>query len=190
MEKSKGSQARSIIDVEHWSHLMGKDLERSDLQPLQPVRITRKGALRVSVQTRDALGFSVGDRVGIALQKGHCVLRGQEQGGVAFKPGRPISMTLSEEVAEKLCPPGAAGAVIIDGKGEAKIFPLKLREHPPDPFGPRFVDELQEDCVVRHGIPGLPRDGWTREALSDLEEMLCSEPFRVDPVSVIAKGED
>ena len=190
MEKSKGSQARYIIDAEHWSCMMGKDLERSDLQPLQPVGITRKGALKVSVQTRDALGFSVGDRVEIVLQKGHCVLRKQEQRGVAFKPGRPLSLTLSEEVAEKLCPPGAAGAVIVDEKGEARIFPLRLQEHPPDPLGPRFVDELREDCVVRHGIPGLPRDGWTREALSDLEEILCSEPFRVDPVSVIAEGED
>jgi len=168
---------------------MGLDLRKSDLQPLQMVRI-KKGALKISVRTRDALGFSVGNCIGVELRKGQCVPRKQVQGGVAFEPGKPLTLTVSGEIVKTVSPLGAASALLISGKGEARILPVRVQEHPPDLLGPRFIDELRENCVVRHAVPGLSRDGWTPEALHDLEEMLCSEPFRVDPVSVISEGKD
>ena len=87
--------------------------------------------------------------------------------------------------------PAANGAALrIGGNGQTRTLPLRVEKHPPDVLGPRFIDELGEDCVIRHAIPGLPRGGWTEETLCELREMLCAEPFRTDPVAAIADGDD
>jgi len=185
----EGSAARSVVDMKCWSNLMGLDLGKSDLQPLQTVRI-KKGAFKISVRTRDALGFSVGDRMGVELMKGQCLLRKQVEGGVAFEPGKPVTMSVSGEIVRTISPPDAASDLLISGRDDARILPVKVQEHAPDLLGPRFIDELRENCVVRHAVPGLSRDRWTPEALHDLEDMLCSEPFRLDPVSAISQGSD
>jgi len=181
---------KSLTDVKRWSCLMGRDLERTNLQPLQPVRINKNGAIKISVKTRDALGCSAGDRVGVELQNGQCWLRKQVQGGVPFKAGKPVSLTVSEEMVNALSPSGVVESVLIGQEREGRILPVMVREHAPDVLGPRYIDELRENCVVRHAIPGPPRDGWTSETLRELKEMLCSEPFRFDPVSAIASGND
>ena len=179
-----------LVDAKSWSYLMGRDLRRSESQPLQPVRINRNGCIEITVRSLRSLGFAAGDHVQVQLWKGRCVLRKHTQGGVPFRAGRPVKLPVSAEIAGALSPPGAVTAVLIGQEEEAKILPVMVQEYAPDPLGPRFIDELRGSCVVRHAVPGLPRDGWTPEALCELEEMLCSEPFRVDPVSAIAQGND
>ena len=78
----------------------------------------------------------------------------------------------------------------VGGNGEERTLPLVIEEHPADILGPRFVDELQGDCVVRHAIPGLSRDEWDAEGIRELERLLCAQPFRMDPVAAIADGHD
>jgi hypothetical protein len=109
-------------DAESWASLMGRDLERAHLQPIEPV-----------------------------------------DGGAAVRIG---------------------------GRGEERTLPLVIQEHRPDVLGPRFVDELRDDLVLRHAIPGLSREGWDTGQIRQLERLLCSEPFRVDPVAAIADGDD
>ena len=86
--------------------------------------------------------------------------------------------------------PGAAGAIAVGREGQERVLPVRVAEHPADVLGPRFIDELRDDCVVRHAIPGPPHDGWTPERLGELETLLCSQPFGVDPVAAIADGDD
>jgi len=154
-----------LTEVKYWSRLMGRDLEKSDLQPLQPAPINRNGVIEISVKTKDALGFSVGDRVGMKIQDGLCMLRADTQGGIAFKPGKPVKLPVSEEIAKALSSSGTAGSILIGGKEKAVILPVIVQEHPPDVLGPRFIDELREDCIVRHAIPGPPWDGWAQEGV-------------------------
>ena len=106
---------KSLIDMKQWCHLMGLDLRKSDLQPLQPIRINKNGAIKINVKTGDALGFSASDCVGVELRNGQCLLRKQEQGGVPFKAGKPLSLTVSEEIMKAISSPGA------DGHGSANI---------------------------------------------------------------------
>jgi len=91
---------------------------------------------------------------------------------------------------QSLAPEEGGDAIRIGGDGQERTLPLRLEEHPPDVLGPRFIDELRDDCVVRHAIPGPARDAWTPDALSGLAGLLCAEPFRIDPVSAIADGDD
>ena len=80
--------------------------------------------------------------------------------------------------------------VRIGGNGEERTLPLEVEEHPADILGPRFVDELHADRVVRHAIPGLSRDEWSGERIGELVGLLCSKPFRIDPVKAVAEGSD
>ncbi len=91
---------------------------------------------------------------------------------------------------QPLEPVDDGAAVRIGGKGEERTLSLTILEHPVDVLGPRFVDELRADRVVRHAIPGLSRDAWDAGRIRELEHLLCSEPFRVDPIAAIADGED
>jgi hypothetical protein len=91
---------------------------------------------------------------------------------------------------QPLEPVDDGAAVRIGGKGREQTLPLTIEEHPPDILGPRFVDELRADRVVRHAIPGLSRDEWDAGRVGELERLLCSEPFRVDPIPAIVDGDD
>ena len=171
-------------DVKRWARLMGRDLERTNLQPLQPVRFNRNRTFEMSGQTLDSLGFSKSERLRVQLQNGQCLLWKQAQGGIALEKGK---LTVSERMVNAF---SSTGAILIGREGEGRILPVTVQEHPPDVLGPRFIDQLDENCIVRHAIPGLPGDGWTSETLQELEELLCSEQFRVDPRSALAEGGD
>jgi hypothetical protein len=82
------------------------------------------------------------------------------------------------------------GALHIGDGGETRTVSLRVEEHQPDPLGPRFIDELHGDSVVRHAVPGPTRSAWTEQVLRELEGMVCAEPFPVDPVPPIAEGDD
>ena len=81
-------------------------------------------------------------------------------------------------------------AVRIKGDGEERTLPLVIEEHAADILGPRFVDELRSDRVVRHAIPGLSRDGWDARNIGEFKRLMCSEHLRLDPVADIAEGDD
>ena len=97
---------------------------------------------------------------------------------------------LAKSDLQPLEPMDDGAAVRIGGNGEDRTLPLAIEEHSADILGPRFVDELRADCVVRHSIPGPPRDGWDAGRIHRLEHLLCSEPFRVDPISAIGECDD
>ena len=175
------------MDVNRWAQWMGRDLEQAELQPLQPVRVGRDRAIRLHNPALRTLGFSGEDRLIVKGRDGACVLCRATGGGGALEKGR---LPVAEAVAKVLSPPGASGAMLVGRKGEAAIVPLYIQEHAPDLLGPRFIDEWRGDRVVRHAIPGPPRDAWTPDALRDLEDLLCAEPFPVDPLPILAKGED
>ncbi|MGD2175251.1 MAG: hypothetical protein PVJ27_07595 [Candidatus Brocadiaceae bacterium] len=81
-------------------------------------------------------------------------------------------------------------ALRVGSEEDAQVLPIRVVEHPPDVLGPRFLDELQGDCIVRHAIPGPTRDEWAGECLEELAGMACSAPWRIDPVDVLAQGDD
>lgn len=195
-----------ITDMIYWSQLMGQDLERSELQPLQPIKISKKGIVEVNVKSIRALQFSAGDRLEINLKNGLCMLQKNGQNGIVFKAGKPVKFPVSEDIAKVISSGSSNTAVLINRKGEGIILPVIVQEYPPDVLGPRFIDELREDKVIRHAIPGLSRDSWTEETLFELENSICREPFalsrgvetlqskkttfRIDPISIIAQGND
>ncbi len=178
-----------ITDVKIWARLMGRELEKAHIQPLEAIRI-RNGAFKVTGQTIRSLGLSIGDRVQVEQDDGHFLLRRDAQGEGIVEKGIVINLTGSEEFANAVPPPDAAAILLVGTEGEGSILPVVVEEHPPDVLGPRFIDELRYNYIVRHAIPGLPRDGWTPEVLRELEDMLCSEPFHTDPASIIAQGND
>ena len=178
------------VSLKRWAGLMGRDLPRSKFQPLQPVRVNRKGEVELTLASMGAMGFSSGDRVGVQIVRGVCTLGRCVRGGAALAAGEKLRFPVAEKLRRRILPAETSGAVLVGTKGEGRIFPIIVREHGPDVLGPRFIDELCEDRVIRHAVPGLPRDGWTPEALGELETLLCAEPFRVDPVAAIAGGSD
>jgi hypothetical protein len=173
--------------VNRWAQWMGRDLEQAVLQPLQPVRVGRDRAIRLHNPALRALGFSGEDRLIVERRDGACALCRATSGGRALEKGK---LPVAETVAQALSPPGASGALLVGREGEAAIAPLYVQEHAPNVLGPRFVDEWHGDRVVRHAIPGPPRDAWTPDALRELEDLLFAEPFPVDPLPILAKGED
>lgn len=96
---------------------------------------------------------------------------------------------LEKAEAQPLKPVDGGAAIRIGGDGEERTLPIEVEVHPVDALGPRFVDELLPDRVVRHAIPGPARDGWTPERLRELEDLLCREPFRLDPVAALREGD-
>ncbi len=85
---------QALIDVARWSRLMGRDLKRSELQPLQTVRVERDNTVEITVESLRALGFSPGDRVQVELRDGGCVLqRLSREGGVMTGARQPSSTT-------------------------------------------------------------------------------------------------
>lgn len=181
------------IDTKRWARLMGRDLGLSKLQPLQPVRIRKDGTLKITRRSLQALEISSGDRLRVQLRDARCLLTKARRGGVRAGEGR---LPVPHRVCCALFVDGVEGgrrpmpAVLVGGDGEARIVPIHVQEHAPDLLGPRFVDEFRGDGVVRHAIPGPCRDDWTREALGELEELLCPKPFKVDPVRSLAQGDD
>ncbi|MFC1718535.1 hypothetical protein ACFL6S_33070 [Candidatus Poribacteria bacterium] len=175
----------SLLDAGYWASIMGQELVESSLQPLQPVKVGRKNTIQFMCLTE--LGFSSADRFVVEVQDGRCILRRVEHGGLPIVKGK---LTVSEEVRNVLSQPDADGAILVGRQGEAFMLPVFVKEHPPDPLGPRFIDELLPNRIIRHAIPGPARGEWTTEALHDLVEMICSEPFSVDPIPAIAQGDD
>jgi hypothetical protein len=169
---------------------MGQELPESQAQPLQSVRITRKGTIALAAASVRALGFSAGDGLTLDLHNGRCRLRACKRGGVTFEGGRSVTLTLTAKVAGHLSSSGAAGLALVRRGGEGTVLPVLVREHAPDLLGPRIVDEVRDADIVRHAIPGPSREGWTAKALRQLEEILCAEPFDMDPVPAIGEGND
>ena len=176
-------------DATAWASLMGRDLPRADLQPLQAAHVTRSGTLRIAWDTFRAAEFQAGERVGVALRDGRAVL-GRQDDGLPIEKGKDASLPVSDEVASALGAGDAHGAIVVGGHGAVRILPVRVREHAPDVLGPRFVDDVRDDCIVRHAVPGPPHDGWTDDALAELEGLVCGEPFRTDPVAILAEGDD
>ena len=108
-------------DPRQWASLMGRDLEKADLQPIAPMN--------------DGADLRIG------------------------------------------------------GQEDDRTLTLVIQEHLPDVLGPRFLDELRGDLVVRHAIPGPARNEWTADRIRELEGLLCAQPFRLDPVAAIADGD-
>jgi len=81
-------------------------------------------------------------------------------------------------------------ALRLAGHGKELTRPLRIVEHAPDILGPRFVDEVRTDVILRHAIPGPSKDEWDDTACQRLADLLCNEPFRLDPVPALSEGED
>jgi hypothetical protein len=177
----------TAINAESWAVLMGRDMERADLQPLQSVQLYGDRAIKLSNQTLKALGFSKQDRLRVKVKNGRCLLCKATSRGSALQGGR---VRVSARAAEAMSRNGGTCVIVGSREGQAEIMPVRVEEHGPDVLGPRFVDELSAQGVLRHATPGLPRQGWTPKALGELEGLLCSEPFCTDPVAVVAKGDD
>ena len=97
---------------------------------------------------------------------------------------------LEKADAQPLGTVDGGAAVRVGSDGEERTLPIVVKEYPADVLGPRFVDELLPDRVVRHAVPGPARDEWTVERLAELEGLLCGEPFRIDPVAALCEGDD
>ena len=80
--------------------------------------------------------------------------------------------------------------VLVAVNGAARLLPVRVQEHSPDVLGPRFIDELHDNCVVRHAVPGLSVHDWTTGSVAQLHSLLCSEPLRADPLAALATGND
>lgn len=172
----------SMLDADYWASIMGRELLKSSRQPVQ---VSRKNTIQFMCLAE--LGFSSPDRFTVEIQDDRCALRRVEHGGFPIVKGK---LAVSEAVKAKLSQSDADGAILVGKQGEADILPIFVREYPPDPLGPRFIDELLSDRIIRHAIPGPPRDGWTAKMLHELVEKVCSEPFRIDPVTAIAQGDN
>lgn len=81
-------------------------------------------------------------------------------------------------------------AMRLAGGGKELTRLLRIVEHPPDILGPRFIDEVRTDVILRHAIPGPSRDDWDETTCQRLADLLCDEPFRLDPVPAVSEGED
>jgi hypothetical protein len=176
---------KSLLEADYWGSIMGQELMKSDFQPLQPASVSRNNTIQIMCLSE--LGFTSADRFTIEVQDTRCTLRRAKQGELTIDKRR---LTVSDEVRAALSQPNVDGAMLIGRKGEATILPVFVQEYPPDPLGPRFIDELLSGCIIRHAIPGPACDEWTAETLGDLVEMTCSEPFSVDPIKAISQGDD
>jgi len=81
-------------------------------------------------------------------------------------------------------------ALRLAGAGGEQTLPVTVVEHPADILGPRFLDEVRPDSILRHAIPGPSRDAWDHPSLQELANLLCGEPFSLDPVPALADGDD
>ena len=169
---------------------MGRDAPMSDCQPIQPVKVSRNGVVKIAPGSLGDLGFAKGDRLCLAVRGGRCVVEKAGRGGAVRQAGKPVRLPASEQVAAAMHPPGAAGAVLVGGDGQARVLPVRVVEHAPDVLGPRLLDELRDGEIARHVIPGPTRDGWGSETLGELTELTCSQPFGLDPLAAIADGDD
>ena len=175
-------------DPKAWASVMGRDLPMADRQPLEIVRLAKDGTLGIHKDTLQQMGIRPEDPVALESECGRWLLRPSADGRRVGERVR-IKLKPAEELAAALTAAGGYGVVC--GSGErAEILPLRVETHAPDALGPRFIDEFADGCVVRHAIGEPGADGWTEETLADLEDLVCAEPFRVDPVIVIAEGQD
>ena len=59
----------SLLDAVHWAGIMGQELVKSSLQPLQPVRVSRNNTIQIMCLTEwgfsSADGFTVFDQFSI-----------------------------------------------------------------------------------------------------------------------------
>lgn len=174
----------AYTDPKSWAEVMGCDLERADRQPLQTVQVNRNGKIELTKPTLRALGLTEGDRVRIRPRDGWCLLERSDRGGSPVTKGRlPVSEPAAGIIA-------GAATILVGGGGEARLLPVKVQEHPADVLGPRFIDELRDNCIVRHAVPGLTVHDWDGESVGELASLLCAEPFEADPVEALANGDD
>lgn len=178
------------MDTREWADLMGTDLQQADTQPLQVVRVTRNNTVELVSRSVRQLGYEGGERLRLGLEGALCVLAGDVQDGVTFRSGKPVRLPISPRVVQAFTRPDAAGALLVNREDRGVVLPVYVRAYSPDVLGPRFVDEMHEDHIVRHAVPGLSDEAWTPEALRELEHLLCSKPFHTDPISAIAQGDD
>ncbi len=177
------------LGTQRWADLMGRDLEPASPQPLQPVRVNRNGVVKVHSPALRAAGFAPGERVSLAVGDRGCTLENRPD-GVVLASGKPVRLPASQAVAAALGPAGAAGAILVVEEARARLLPVRVVEHADDVLGPRFLDDVRDGEIVRHVVPAPPRAGWTAGRLDELEALLCSQPFRIDPLSPLAEGDD
>ena len=67
-------------DKRSWALVMGCDLEKSNVQPRQIVRVNRNGKIELSKPTLRILGFSDGDPVCVTLRDGWCLIEKAARG--------------------------------------------------------------------------------------------------------------
>ena len=168
---------------------MGRDLVPARAQPIQALHVNRNGKLQISPASLRYVGIRPGDRLDLTAWSERGVLTPGE-GGPSVAKGKMLRLPVSEKVGALVS--SGDGAVLVGptAQAEGRVLPVKLRVHPADVLGPRFVDELRADVVIRHAIPGRSVYDWTGDALSELERMLCAEPFRADPIAALVDGDD
>jgi hypothetical protein len=111
-------------------------------------------------------------------------------GGAQVGEDGDLRVPADEGVARLLSSSPSGTGLLVGGADGVRLLPVDVVVHGPDLLGPRFIDELHPDHVARHAVPGPDHDGWTREALAEVAELLCDEPFARDPVASIAEGDD
>jgi hypothetical protein len=147
--------------------------------------------------------FPAGTTVGFRLRGQHVVLEQAPEGEVTrqatFWDDRdpPLELRLSHEVLQALGVRDSWFGMLFDTGERLELLPIRVEEHGPDVLGPRLIDELEvpknEGCpttIVRHVVKGYSYGEWTPERHRELEDMLCSEPFRADPIELLADGDD
>jgi hypothetical protein len=147
--------------------------------------------------------FPPGTRVGLRERDGRLFVV-ETDGGTPVQEPRfwddrdpLLAVDLPERAATTGAGNGTLFRMLLDGADGMEILPIRVEEHGPDLLGPRVIDELrrpsgarQRPEIVRHVVKGPAYEDWTAERLRELEEMLCSKPFRRDPLRALSEGED
>lgn len=188
----------SCYSLRLWDQLMGRELPRSESQPLQPVMI-ENGKLKLFAGALNSR-FSPGTKIGIQLRGDHIALEEVSDGNPLqeasfWNEGRVAEFKLPEAIREMLPEEDPVFAILLDNGERLELLPVRVREHDPDVLGPRIIDEIEEStggtrAIVRHIIKGFEYEDWTIEKLKELEQLICSKPFSYDPLKELTTGQD
>jgi len=188
---------RSAFSPEFWLELMERDPPNADRQPLQLVKIEGGKIKLGGWRAHPGRYLPPGATLGFRVRDGHIRLEPVPDGIELNVEDRTLHEFELPPEALDLLPDGDSGrGMLVGDGGGAELMLVRVEEHPPDLMGPRFIDELQDSAdgthigtIVRHFVRGLELEELTAERVQELEDAVCSAPFRLDPVPSLARDD-